>query len=119
MAAPAEADLFRAARIFKALSHPHRIAIVCCLSKGRSATQKELVEELGWPQSSVARHLAELRERGLIVARREGTQVMLAVEDTVTPALLTSVCRWVHPDTGEEFDGRLAGVARGKSHAAA
>src|SRR5512140_3071417 len=111
MALPAEADLYRAARIFKTLAHPHRIALACCLSNGRSATQKELVDELGWPQSTVARHLGELREHGLVHGTRVGNHVMLAIEETVTPQLLAAVCHWVHPDTGEQLSVHLAGAA--------
>ncbi len=111
MALPTEADLYRAARIFKTLSHPHRIALACSLANGRSATQKELVDELGWPQSSVARHLGELREHGLVVGTRVGNQVMLALDQTVTPQLLAAVCDWVHPETGEQFAARLPGAA--------
>ncbi len=111
MTLPSEADLYRAARIFKTLSHPHRIALACCLSNGRSATQKELVEELGWPQSTVARHLGELREHGLVHGTRVGNQVVLAIEETVTPQLLAAVCQWVHPATGEQFASALPGMA--------
>ena len=97
------ADVRRAARVFKALAHPHRVQLACCLSGGRSRTQKELVAELGLPQSTVARHLGQLREHGLIRATRNGAEVELELEGTVTPRLLEVVCRWVHPETGDHF----------------
>jgi ArsR family transcriptional regulator len=108
MSLPARADLHRAARIFQGLAHPHRIQIACRLADGRSATQKDLIEELGWPQSTVARHVAELRERGLIRGTRHGNQVYLELAGTVTPKLLAVVCDWVHPDTHEAFASVLA-----------
>lgn len=103
MPLPDRADLHRAARIFQGLAHPHRIQIACSLANGRAATQKELMEELGWPQSTMARHIAELRARGLVRGTRHGNQVYLELAGTVTPRLLRAVCDWVHPDTHEAF----------------
>ena len=65
-------DIRRAAGIFKALSHPSRLKIVCLLFDGRCRTQKELVEELSRPQSTTARHLSHLREKGLVSVTRQG-----------------------------------------------
>ena len=56
------ADVRRASKLFKALSHPSRLEIACRLVDCPPKTQKELIDELGWPQSSMARHLAPLRE---------------------------------------------------------
>ena len=104
---PESSDLFRAALIFKALAHPARIRLACCLANGRTATQKELLEELGWPQSSMARHLGVLRANGLVCGTRSGNQVHLKLDGTVTPHLLAAVCAWVHPETGEQFASAL------------
>lgn len=94
---PSPAEIKQAARVFKALSHPDRLRLTCLLAERDSATQKELVEELGWPQSTVARHLGTLRERGLIVGRRQGAEVQL--EATPLPRLLLdTVCAWMHPE---------------------
>jgi len=103
MPMPSPADLNRAAAIFRALAHPHRILLACCLANGRTATQRDLLEELGWPQSTLARHLGVLRERGLVRGIRDGNHVRLELEGTVTPQLLAAVCAWVHPDTGDRF----------------
>jgi len=111
MTRPSAGDIHRAALIFKALAHPHRIRLACCLANGRTATQKQLLDELGWPQSTMARHLAGLRSRGLIHAERRGNQVSLSLESTVTPRLLAAVCAWVHPDTGEQFGSHLVSAA--------
>ena len=98
-----KSDIRRAAGIFKVLSHPSRLTIVCHLFRKQSATQKELVEELDWPQSSVARHLGQLRERGLVEATREGNEVRLELAGEVTHNLMAAMCDWVHPETGEMF----------------
>ncbi|UCD25474.1 MAG: winged helix-turn-helix transcriptional regulator [Gemmatimonadota bacterium] len=101
-------DIRRAAAIFKALSHPSRLKIVCLLFDGRCRTQKELVEELNWPQSTTARHLSRLRERGLVIAKRHGPEVHLELGSHVTRQIMGAVCEWVHPETGEQFAGSYA-----------
>ena len=98
-------DVRRAAKLFKVLSHPHRLQITCRLSDDRAHTQKELIEEFGWPQSTMARHLARLRDAGLITAKREGQEVHLRLAGPVAKELMSAVCEWVHPETGETFGG--------------
>jgi DNA-binding MarR family transcriptional regulator len=104
-------DIRRAASIFKVLSHPDRLTIICKLSGDRSATQKELIEELGWPQSTMARHISQLRERGLIEATRHGTEIQLELAGDVTKNLMKAMCDWVHPETGEQFTPSYRQVA--------
>ena len=96
-------DVRRAANIFKVLSHPARLTIVCRLLGTHGVTQKELIEELGWPQSTMARHIGQLRERGLIEATRQGTEIKLELAGEVTRNLMAAMCDWVHPETGEQF----------------
>ena len=96
-------DIRRAARIFKVLSHPDRLAIVCRLFKNPGVTQKALIEELGWPQSTMARHIGQLRDKGLIDASRQGTEIKLELAGDVTQNLMSAMCSWVHPETGEQF----------------
>ena len=96
-------DVRRAANIFKVLSHPSRLTIVCKLFGNQGITQKELIEDLGWPQSSMARHIGQLRERGLVEATREGTEIRLELAGDVTKNLMTAMCDWIHPETGERF----------------
>ncbi len=101
--APDPADLHRAARIFACLAHPARIQLICALAQGRPATQKELLAVFGWPQSTMARHVGALRERGLLQAVRQDGHTLLSLDGTVTPRLLSVVCEWVDPETREHF----------------
>jgi len=105
-------DIRRAAGIFKAMSHPSRLQIVCLLFDGRCTTQKELVDELNWPQSTTARHLSTLRDKGLVRATRHGSEVRLELGSPVTRALMSAVCQWVHPETGEHFTQDYDALAR-------
>ena len=107
---PTRTDFKRAADIFKVLSHPDRLRIICSMIDGRTTTQKALIDETGWPQSTVNRHLSALRESGLVVAERSGTSVNLRLEGPVTGDLMQAVCEWTHPETGERMSGQLGGI---------
>lgn len=93
---PTPADMVRALSLFKVLSHPDRLRLACALGDGRTTTQKELVEEFGWPQSTAARHVTALRNAGLVIAERDGVEVHLRMGNPVTLRLLQVVCDWVH-----------------------
>ena len=61
-------------RIFKTLSDPTRVRILALLEREELVVQ-ELMDVLGMAQSRVSRHLAILRDAGLLVDRRDGTYV--------------------------------------------
>jgi ArsR family transcriptional regulator len=64
----------------KALAHPVRLQIVEYLKDGEASVGK-LVQELGVEQSSLSRHLAILRNLGLLVSRQEKTTVYYNLQD--------------------------------------
>jgi ArsR family transcriptional regulator len=68
------------ADFFKALAHPARIKIVECL-RDRERPAGEILEVLGLEQSNGSQHLAVLRTRNILQARREGTNVYYSVRD--------------------------------------
>jgi ubiquinone/menaquinone biosynthesis C-methylase UbiE len=61
-------------KIFKTLSDPTRVRILTLLAREELAVQ-ELMDVLGMAQSRVSRHLAILRDAGLLRDRRDGTYV--------------------------------------------
>ncbi|HEX5066973.1 MAG TPA: metalloregulator ArsR/SmtB family transcription factor [Myxococcota bacterium] len=61
-------------KIFRTLSDPTRVRVLALLEQQELAVQ-ELMDVLGMAQSRVSRHLAILREAGLLMDRREGTYV--------------------------------------------
>ena len=69
----------KAARLFKCLSHPTRLAIVQKLAGGKLCVQK-FVKELGIRQPNVSQHLAVLRQCGLVKSKREGGKVCYYLE---------------------------------------
>ena len=62
------------ARVMKALAHPSRLFIVDELSRGERCVC-ELTEMIGVDVSTVSKHLAVLREAGLVLDERRGVQI--------------------------------------------
>ncbi len=62
------------ADICKTLADPTRLMILHALREGERSVG-ELVKHLELPQSNVSRHLAVLRERAIVLTRREGTTI--------------------------------------------
>src|SRR5271155_1837223 len=60
--------------LFKAFADPIRLRLLNLLSEGEVCVC-HLHEALDLPQSTVSRHLAYLRKRGLVVGRKEGLWV--------------------------------------------
>lgn len=58
--------------IFKALSHPARIAIIEELNVKNSCICGELVSEIKLSQSTISQHLKELKDTGFIKGTIEG-----------------------------------------------
>lgn len=69
------------ARLFKALSAPARLRLLCLLADG-PATVSGLVEGSGLSQPLVSQHLRTLREAGLVTFARAGRQARYALADT-------------------------------------
>jgi DNA-binding transcriptional ArsR family regulator len=67
------------APVFKALGHPARVTIVRELAAGEKCVC-ELVEALGLGWSTVSRHLAVLREAGIVADDKRGLQVFYRLE---------------------------------------
>jgi len=61
-------------RVFRTFSDPTRVRILALLEREELAVQ-EIMAVLGMAQSRVSRHLAILREAGLLEDRRDGTYV--------------------------------------------
>ena len=67
-------------RICQALGDPKRLLILYALSEGAQCVN-ELVDVLSLPQPTVSRHLAILRERGLVHVDRQGTASFYSLVD--------------------------------------
>jgi len=80
MVAIIEDDIQPAARALKAMSHPLRLRILCILGETEVNVQ-DIVSEVGTSQSNISQHLAILREKGIIAARKDANRVYYRVQD--------------------------------------
>ena len=75
------------ASVCKGLADPKRLQIIYALDGGeRSVT--DLCDELDLPQANVSQHLAIMRERGLVHARKDGQFVFYSL---TTPKIIEAV----------------------------
>jgi len=66
------------AKIIKALAHPSRLMMVDALADGEKCVC-ELRELVGSDMSTVSKHLAIMREAGIVDDRKEGLQVFYSL----------------------------------------
>ncbi len=76
-----------AARAMKAMSHPLRLRILCVLGDRETSVQ-DIVEAVGTSQSNISQHLAILREKGILRARKDANRVFYSVSDQRTLKLI-------------------------------
>lgn len=75
---PTARDRARRAEVFKALGHPDRLRIVDELEDGERCVC-ELVGAVGSGWSTVSRHLAVLKEAGVVADEKRGLQVFYRI----------------------------------------
>lgn len=68
------------AEFLKALAHPARLEVLERLKKSE-ASVGAMVAELGIEQSALSKHLAVLRQAGIVSSRQEGVTVHYAIRD--------------------------------------
>ena len=62
------------ADICQTLANPKRLQIVALLKQGEVSVG-EMVRAMGIPKANVSQHLSIMRQKGLIISRREGTTI--------------------------------------------
>jgi ArsR family transcriptional regulator len=75
------------ASIFRALSHPTRIAILEVL-RDRELSARTIQEKLGVEQANLSQHLAILRSHQIVVNRKDGNQVFYSIRNAVLVEVL-------------------------------
>ncbi|MGA8050865.1 MAG: metalloregulator ArsR/SmtB family transcription factor [Burkholderiales bacterium] len=77
----------RAARALKSMSHPLRLKILCVLGPSEMSVQG-IVDAVGTSQSNISQHLAILRDKGVLRARKDANRVFYRVGDERTLQLI-------------------------------
>lgn len=73
-------QLNKAAAMLKAISHPLRIAILNQLDAGKQLTVTEIHEALNIEQSTASHHLGILRDKDVLIARRDGKNTFYSLK---------------------------------------
>ena len=80
-------DVEMASRSLKAMSHPLRLMILCKLGEDEFSVQ-DIVDNVGTSQSNIPQHLAILRDKGILSARKSANKVFYKVSDLKTLKLI-------------------------------
>jgi len=82
--APKTADMVanaaEAANFLKRFAHPSRLMVACALVDGERSV-RDLEDTLGIRQPGLSQQLAELRDAGLIVGRKDGKSMNYSLAD--------------------------------------
>ena len=75
------------AQVFQALAHPTRIHIIETLAEGEFSVG-EILERVKVEPANLSQHLSVLRHKNLVVARKNGNQVLYSVRDPLIIKML-------------------------------
>ena len=78
------------AKILKALAHPSRLLVIDELAQGERCVC-ELQAIIGPDMSTVSKHLAQLRECGLVDDEKRGTQVFYSLNAGCLPSFFQCI----------------------------
>ena len=78
------------AALMRVLSHPDRLAILCHLAGGERSVA-DLQNDLGLRQPGLSQQLSELRDSGLVGARRVSRSVFYSLADERACAILDAL----------------------------
>jgi DNA-binding transcriptional ArsR family regulator len=84
---------------FKALSDPTRREILKLLRNGPK-TSGEIAEKFPSAWATISRHLAVLRDAGLILSERNGQQIVYELNTTVFDDVVNHLLEWTRPAKG-------------------
>mgnify|MGYP001110290146 FL=1 len=96
-----ELNIRQAADLMRRLSNPNRLMIACALIEGEQSVS-ELETKLGIKQPILSQQLADLREAGVVQARRSSKSVFYSVADAKAGHLIAALhqifCDDPYPD---------------------
>ena len=84
-------QLEKAANMLRAIAHPMRIAIMNFLEDGTKKTVTEIHENLNIEQSTASHHLGILRDKGVLVASREGKNTFYSIKHNKLSTLIDCI----------------------------
>ncbi len=79
-----------ASDMLKAIANPQRLRILCMLIEGE-CTVSQLNEQVALSQSALSQHLAILRQKSLVVTRKQAQTVFYCVADGATRQIIQTL----------------------------
>ena len=73
--------LEKAAFILRTIAHPTRLAVIEWLPQHDQLTVNQLVELTGCEQSLLSHHLSNMKLKGLLTAKKSGTNVLYKLKE--------------------------------------
>ncbi len=84
-------QLDAAANMLKAIAHPMRIAIIDFLQGGQELSVTQIHNKLGIEQSTTSHHLGILKDKGVLISRREGKNTFYSLKHENLKNIITCV----------------------------
>jgi DNA-binding transcriptional ArsR family regulator len=82
-----------AASKLRAIAHPMRIAIIDLLNEKRKLSVTEIYEYLDIEQASASHHLNILKNKGVLVSKREGKKIIYALKNVTLTEIIECINR--------------------------
>lgn len=76
-----EEDIYNASHSLKAMAHPLRLKILCLLGATTEVSVQDIVEQVGTSQSNISQHLSILRDKGILVSRKDANKVYYRIAE--------------------------------------
>ena len=102
-------DVETASRSLKAMSHPLRLMILCKLGEEEFSVQ-DIVDNVGTSQSNISQHLAILRDKGILSARKDANKVFYKVSDFKTLKLIDMMREVFVQSIADPYNGSLTRI---------
>jgi DNA-binding transcriptional ArsR family regulator len=77
---PQDEDAVLTANALKAMAHPLRWRILCTLGDSEMSVG-EIVSHIGTSQSNISQHLEQLRDKRIVVSRKEANRVFYRIRN--------------------------------------
>lgn len=82
-----------AASKLRAISHPMRIAIIELLANGEKLNVTEIYEALNIEQATASHHLNILKNKDVLVSKREGKKIYYSIKNMTLTEIIECVNR--------------------------
>lgn len=86
-----KSKLEKAAYILKTIAHPTRLAVIAQLQNHEELSVNELKEKTGCEQSLLSHHLINMKTKGLLEIRKQGTSVLYKLKEKNLSAVLVCI----------------------------